>query len=396
MDFVVEYKDCCGCGVCHKVCPKNAISMVTDECGYIYAKIDSTLCVDCGKCKGVCPALKNDCEVEFEKRAYAATSLDESTKKSASGGMFALFAKKVLAEGGVVFGTEMNESFDVQVIGIESEEDLPKLQGSKYVQSNMLPALKQIKEALKTRKVLFCSTPCQISALKNYIGKDNENLILVDLVCHGVPNNQMFKGEINLLQKKYKGNLSSYAFRDKDYGHNIIGNLKFKNRDGKKAFYSYSSPYYTAFLKCDIFREGCYNCTYSSINRPGDITICDYWGVQNEEADFYKECCDKNIVGISGVIINTQKGEEFFGKNTEKLLYKESTVEKLQKGNPNLVHPSPKGKDGDLVKTIYKENGWEGVSRFYNKRYRKKRIVRKIYNICPSFVKKLAKKVLGK
>lgn len=194
MDFVVEYKDCCGCGVCHEACPKNAISMVADECGYIYAKIDNNLCIDCGKCKGVCPALKNDCEVEFEKRAYAATSLDESTKKSASGGMFALFAKKVLVEGGIVFGTEMNESFDVQVIGIESEEDLPKLQGSKYVQSNMLPAFKQIKEALKTRKVLFCGTPCQVSALKNYIGKERENLILVDLVCHGVPNNQMFKG----------------------------------------------------------------------------------------------------------------------------------------------------------------------------------------------------------
>lgn len=396
MDFVVEYKDCCGCGVCHEVCPKNAISMVTDEYGYLYAKIDSTLCIDCGKCKGVCPALKNDCKVEFEKKAYVATSLDESTKKSASGGMFALFAKKVLAEGGVVFGTEMNESFDVQVIGIESEGELYKLQGSKYVQSNMLPAFKQIKEALKTRKVLFCGTPCQVSALKNYIGKDNENLILVDLVCHGVPNNQMFKDEIDLLQKKYKGNLSGYSFRDKDYGHNVIGNLRFKDKETKKALYSFSSPYYTAFLQNDTLRENCFDCKYANVNRPGDITICDYWGVKNEEADFYTECCDKNIVGISGVIVNTQKGEEFFGENTDKLLYKESTIEKIQNSNGCIVHPSPKGKDSDLVKTIYKENGWKGVSRFYNKKYRKKRLVRKIYNICPSFVKKLAKKVLGK
>ena len=396
MDFVVEYKDCCGCGVCHEVCPKNAISMVTDEYGYIYAKIDSTLCIDCGKCKGVCPALKNDCEVEFEKKAYVATSLDESTKKSASGGMFALFAKKVLAEGGVVFGTEMNESFDVQVIGIESEEELYKLQGSKYVQSNMLPAFKQIKEALKTRKVLFCGTPCQVSALKNYIGKERENLILVDLVCHGVPNNQMFKDEIDLLQKKYKGNLSGYSFRDKDYGHNVIGNLRFKGKETKRPLYSFSSPYYTAFLQNDTLRENCFDCKYANVNRPGDITICDYWGVKNEEADFYTECCDKNIVGISGVIVNTQKGEEFFEKNTDNLLYKESTIEKIQNSNGCIVHPSPKGKDSDLVKTIYKENGWKGVSRFYNKKYRKKRLVRKIYNICPSFVKKLAKKVLGK
>lgn len=396
MDFVVEYKDCCGCGACHEVCPKNAISMVTDEYGYVYAKIDSTICIDCGKCKGVCPALKNDCEVEFEKKAYAATSLDESTKKSASGGMFALFAKKILADGGVVFGTEMNESFDVQVIGIESEEELPKLQGSKYVQSNMLPAFKQIKETLKTRKVLFCGTPCQVSALKNYIGKDRENLILVDLVCHGVPNNQMFKDEIDLLQKKYKGNLSGYSFRDKDYGHNVIGNLRFKGKETKRPLYSFSSTYYTAFLQNDTLRENCFDCKYANVNRPGDITICDYWGVQNEEPNFYKECCDKNIVGISGVIVNTRKGEEFFGENTDNLLYKESTIEKIQNSNGCIVHPSPKGKDSDLVKTIYKGNGWKEVSRFYNKKYRKKRIARKIYNICPGFVKKLAKKLLGK
>lgn len=395
MDFVVEYKDCCGCGVCHEACPKNAISMVTDECGYIYAKIDNNLCIDCGKCKGVCPALKNDCEVEFEKKAYAATSLDESTKKSASGGMFALFAKKVLTEGGVVFGTEMNESFDVQVIGIESEKDLPKLQGSKYVQSNMLPSFKQIKEALKTRKVLFCGTPCQVSALKNYIGKERENLILVDLVCHGVPNNQMFKDDIAVLQQKHQNYVVKFNFRDKKYGQTSVGSIELKNGSAKKLA-SCNSLYYSLFYEKAIFRESCYDCKYKNINRPGDITICDYWGVQNEELSFYKECCDKNIVGISGVIINTQKGKDFFDKNTEKLLYKESTVEKIQKGNPNLAHPSPKGKDSDLVKTIYKENGWEGVSRFYNKKYRKKRIVRKIYNICPSFVKKLAKKVLGK
>ncbi len=396
MDFVVEYKDCCGCGACHEVCPKSAITMKIDEYGYVYASIDNELCVDCGKCKGVCPAIVNNNDKEFEKKAYAGTSLDESTKKSTSGGIFALFAKKVLAEGGVVFGTEMNESFDVQVIGIESEEELPKLQGSKYVQSNMLPAFKQIKETLKEKKVLFCGTPCQVSALKNYIGKENENLILVDIVCHGVPNSQMFKDEISIFQKKYKDNLSGFAFRDKDFGQNCVGNLKFKNKDGKRTLYSYSSPYYTAFLKCDIFRESCYSCAYSSTNRPGDITICDYWGVEKQEGEFHKTCQEKGIVGISGIIINTKKGEELFEKSKEKLLCKESTVEKIQKENGNLVRPSTRGRNYDTVRAIYKESGWDGVSRFYNKKYRKQRITRQLYNACPKFVKKLARKVLGK
>lgn len=395
MDFVVEYKDCCGCGVCHEVCPKNAISMKTDDCGYIYASIDSSLCIDCGRCRSVCPAIKNEYEKNYTKKAYAGTSLDESTKKSTSGGIFALFAKKVLADGGVVFGTEMDESFNVQVIGISDEKDLPKLQGSKYVQSNMLPAFKQIKDAVKDKKVLFCGTPCQVSALKNYIGKENDNLILVDIVCHGVPNNQMFKDEIAILQKKYKGNLSGYVFRNKDYGQASIGCLEFKNGETKR-LKSSCSIYYSLFYTKDIFRESCYDCTYKNINRPGDITICDYWGVQNEEPAFYNECNEKGIVGISGIIVNTQKGEAFLEENKVKLLYKESTVEKIQKANPNLVHPSKKGADSEAIRNAYKQNGWEGVSKFYRKKYRWKNFARKIYNICPNFLKNLAKKVLGK
>ncbi len=370
--------------------------MKTDECGYIYASIDSGLCVDCGKCRNVCPAINNNFETNFEKKPYAGTSLDESTKKSASGGIFALFAKKILSEGGKVFGTEMNENFDVKVVGITSEEELYKLQGSKYVQSNMLLAFKQIKDALKEKKVLFCGTPCQVSALKNYIGDKRENLILIDLVCHGVPSNQMFKDEIAMLQNKHHNNLSSYIFRDKDYGQNCIGSLQFKSNKHKKTLYFCDSSYYAAFLKNDILRESCFACKYSNINRPGDITICDYWGVQKEEPEFYKECNDRKIVGISGIIINTQKGEKLFEQSKEKLFFKESTIEKIQKANPNLVQPSEKGQNYDMVKSIYKEKGWTGVSKFYRRKYKVNSLARKVYNLCPNFVKKLAKKILGK
>ena len=395
MDFIVEKKDCCGCGVCHEVCPKNAISMKTDECGYIYASIDNSLCIDCGKCKSVCPVLVNNYEVAFEKTAYAATSLDESTEKSTSGGIFALFAKKILAEGGKVFGTEMNENFDVQVIGIDQESDLYKLQGSKYVQSNMISAFKEIKETLKDRKVLFCGTPCQVSALKNYVGKENKNLLLVDLVCHGVPNNQMFKDEISALQKKYNGELIEFKFRDKKYGQTSVGSLGFSDGKNQK-LNSIDSVYYSLFYAKAIFRDSCHDCKYKNMKRPGDITICDYWGVEKEEPEFYKECQEKCIVAISGIIINTKNGEEFFKESIDKLFYKESTVEKIQKGNGTLVRPSNRGADCEAVREIYKESGWDGVSRYYRKKYRFKRLARKIYGICPSFLKKLARKVLGK
>ena len=387
-----EYNDCCGCGACAEACPKNAIAIKTDEYGFAFASLNESLCIECNKCKNVCPVIKNDYISSFEKKAYAATSIDPSSKNSSSGGIFALLAKKVLNIGGIVFGTEMNENFDVKVIGISNENELIRLQGSKYVQSNMISSFKKIKESLqKNKTVLFCGTPCQVSALKNYIG-NNENLFLIDIVCHGVPSNQMFKDEIAYFKKKYNDNLIDFKFRDKKYGHDTVGSLVFKNNKEKKLL-PYNTPYYFFFLKNDIFRENCYNCKYANINRPGDITICDYWGIDKEEPEFLKICTDNGFVGISGIIINTQKGISFFNESKNNLFLIETTVEKIQKHNPNLTEPSKKGENYEIVRSIYKQNGWTGVGKYYRKKYRVNIFMRKIYDKTPTFAKKFITKL---
>lgn len=394
MNFT-EYKDCCGCGACTEICPKNAISMKMDEYGFAFATFDESLCVKCGKCEKICSAIKKDYTSSFEKKAYAATSMLPSTKNSSSGGIFACMAKKWLHNGGVVFGTEMNQDFDVRVVKISNENEIVRLQGSKYVQSNMIHAFKEVKDELqKNKTVLFCGTPCQVAALRNYIG-NNEKLFLVDIVCHGVPSNQMFKEQVYTLNKAYNGSLIDFKFRDKQYGHAHVGSLVFKNNQKRKIL-PYKNPYYFFFLNNDIFRECCYNCNYANVNRPGDITICDYWGVDKEEPEFFKMCRNKGFVGVSGIIINTPKGSLFFNENERDLFFKESTVEKIQKHNPNLRLPSQKGENYEKVRAIYKQNGWTEVEKYYRKKYRVNIFMRKVYDNAPTFVKKIVTKLRTK
>lgn len=390
-----EYKNCCGCGACVEICPKNAISIKMDEYGFAFASLNESLCIKCGRCKNICPAIKKDSNSFFEKKAYAATSMDSSTKNSSSGGIFACMAKRWMHSGGVVFGTEMDQDFDVRVVQISNENELVRLQGSKYVQSNMVHTFKEVKDELqKGKNVFFCGTPCQVSALKNYIG-DNENLFLVDIVCHGVPSNKIFKEEIDRLKKVYKDNLIDFKFRDKKYGHDCVGSLELRNNQRRK-LPPYKSPYYFFFLNNDIFRECCYNCNYANVNRPGDITICDYWGVDKEETEFFKTCSNKGFVGVSGIIINTQKGSLFFNENKSDLFFKETTVEKIQRHNQNLIIPSKKGENYAMVRSIYKQKGWTEVEKYYRKKYKVKIFMRKIYDKASTFVKKIIIKLRTK
>ena len=195
--------NCCGCNACVNICDKKAIYMEKDANNFLCANINTDLCINCKKCESVCPDLK--CEKHTPIDAYAATSLDKSARKSSSGGIFALIARKFLERyDGFVYGTTMLADFDACVVGIGGTEKLPLLQGSKYVQSNMGDIYIDIRHKLNAgKKVLFCGTPCQTSALKNFIG-ENSALYTIDIVCHGVPSNQMFKDYIRFLEKKYE------------------------------------------------------------------------------------------------------------------------------------------------------------------------------------------------
>lgn len=389
---IIDYKDCCGCSACIHACPKDAIAFQKDERGFLYAEIQEDRCVECGRCKTVCPILNTKAEGEQPPKAYAASSLEASSDKSSSGGIFALIAQKFIERGGVVFGTAMTEDFHVQVIGVTNVEDLIKLQGSKYVQSDMRNAFDQIKQHLDHQiPVLFSGTPCQTSAIKNVFGK-RDGLYLIDLVCHGVPNEQMFRDSVAHLQSKYNHQIAQIRFRDKRYGHGVIGSVTLQNGKVKK-LPAYRYDYYALFLKNNILTESCYQCPYANPNRIGDLTLCDYWNVHVHERDFYNACNQKGLNGISAVMVHTSKGAELYEAIAGSVFQKETEMRKVQANNPSLATPTKRGADYHTCMKLYQSGSWNAVSRFYYKKYRLKNWKTALYSSLPLFVKNLLKKL---
>jgi len=269
--------------------------------------------------------------------------------KSSSGGMFAELAKYILARNGIVFGCAMErleEGFDVKHIYIEKEEDLYKLQGSKYVQSNLGKTIKQAKEFLEQgRFVLFSGTPCQIAGLKAYLRKDYDNLYTMDFLCHGMPSQKMFSENIKYLSDKYKGKISDYKFRDKSlkgWGHVTSFYV-----DGKKHYEAGRlNAYFCGFIKNYLNRYSCYSCHFTGEKRCSDITVGDFWGCNDSSFSLKK--------GVSFAAINTQKGEELFEKIKDDFLCKSTTSEIVSEYNGTLLS-SHNQNIPDIRKNIYAE-----------------------------------------
>ena len=393
--FKNKYR-CCGCNACEMICGKKAITMIEDEYGFRFPQIDTEKCVGCGSCQKVC-CINNEVELCKPGTVYAASYKDKDiSAKSASGGIFAALAKQVLTEGGIVFGSAYTKQFDVEVISIEKIEDLPRLQGSKYVQSSMNSSFLKIKSELQTgRTVLFCGVPCQVEALKRFLGRSYENLLLVDIVCHGVPSNRMLKDYLSFLADKKKMEVQSIQFRTKTKGQNVYGEIAYRqvSHTGEIAYrqeplISYKSSYYKLFLNCQTFRDSCYHCKFAGTKRPGDISLCDYWGIEDEHPDFVKEVEKEGLAGISAIMLNTNAGIAFFERLKQEFLLRESTVEQVAKHNPQLQAPSVETAERKQVLDCYRQRGYQGVDDFYFKKYRMKILTSDIGQVLPNSWKK--------
>lgn len=396
---------CCGCNACEMVCGKKAITMIEDEYGFRFPQIDTEKCVGCGSCQKVC-CINNDVELCKPGTVYAASYKNKDiSAKSASGGIFAALAKQVLTEGGIVFGSAYTKQFDVEVISIEKIEDLPRLQGSKYVQSSMNNSFLKIKSELQTgRTVLFCGVPCQVEALKRFLGRSYENLLLVDIVCHGVPSNRMLKDYLSFLADKKQMEIQSIQFRTKTKGQNVYGEIAYRqvSHTGEIAYrqeplISYKSSYYKLFLNCQTFRDSCYHCKFAGTKRPGDISLCDYWGIEDEHPDFVKEVEKEGLAGISAIMLNTNAGIAFFERLKQEFLLRESTVEQVAKHNPQLQAPSVETAERKQILDCYRQRGYQGVDDFYFKKYRMKILTSDIGQVLPnSWKKKILQVIRGK
>ncbi len=395
-------ENCCGCSACANICPKNAVTMKSDEYGFSFPHVNEKICIDCGLCTKVC-AFQNTEEKNTPLRVYAAARKDKSKiLKSASGGMFALFAERIIAEGGVVYGCSMeyrNNELSPEHIMAENEEQLIKLQGSKYVQSIIGSSYKDVKDSLsKGKKVLFSGTPCQIAGLKGVLQKDYENLITADLICHGVPSTDFFKAYIKYLENKRKIKISDFKFRDKESGWGLNAVITYSDKNGNKInnnFPHYKSSYYNMFIDSQTYRESCYNCKYTCSHRPADLTIGDFWGitVMHPEAVTINGGPLDTSKGISGVIINTQKGLEFFEKVSSECAVVESDFEKLSKFNDQLKAPSEKGMLYDKIFESFKTGGYSAVEKYYAPFLRKKKMKQIIKKFMPN---KLIRKIKAK
>lgn len=376
--------DCCGCGACEQLCPKNCITLKYDGEGFLYPHIDESLCVECGLCLNRCP-ISSEAERGKNASVYAAKySCADSVFKSTSGGIFIPLALNILEQDGAVFGCAYDENLVAKHILVENKGELYKLQSSKYVQSDTRGVYSSVKKELDSgRKVLFSGTGCQVAGLKTFLNKDYGNLFTADIVCHGVPSPKLFEKYTEYMGKKLGGKLTEYNFRSKEKRG---WDLYYKAANGKKSKsdYGFFDPYYNAFLVGKTYRESCYNCKFANAERCGDITLADYWGIEKMHPEFSVDN------GVSLVLINSEKGRALWESISDSVNYIPSTIEKAAVMNKNLSAPSARP---DCRDTIY--DGYDGDFELYLKTKLAFRInpKTKIKKMIPLSVKKALKSI---
>ena len=289
---MINIKDkskCCGCSACMNKCPKDAITMVEDEYGFKYPQVDMEKCINCGLCEKVCPYNNEyDKKQVFEKSiAYGGWNTDENIRAiSTSGGVFTSIAKYIIEKNGVVCGAIYDKELNVVHDIVDNLDDLKKMNGSKYVQSDMKDNFRKIKEKLeKGVYVLFSGTPCQVSGLNSFLGKEYDNLYTCDIVCHGVPSPKVFEKYKKELEKENNSKLVNLNFRDKVSGWQGYSlSTKF---DNNKSFSinAQKTSYMKAFLSDIDLRESCPTCKFAKLPRYADFTLGDFWGVDESYPD---------------------------------------------------------------------------------------------------------------
>ncbi len=321
MITITEKEKCTGCFACANICPLSCISMDIDSEGFWYPVVDLNSCNDCNLCVDVCPVLQKT-EVKNDPKAYACINKDELTRlKSSSGGIFSLIAEKTIENGGVVFGAKFNDSFEVIHDSIVNKADIESFRGSKYVQSKIGDTYKQAKECLSQGKqVLFSGTPCQIEGLKAYLMEPYDNLLCIDNICHGVPSPAVFKKYIEYQENVAGFPVKKIMFRNKDEGWKKFSmSLLFGNN--KKYRKNLETDMYLKLFLSDVcLRPSCYVCSFKSLHRESDITLADFWGIQNILPKMYD---DK---GASLVFVNSANGKKAFEEIQDDMICKEVEI----------------------------------------------------------------------
>ncbi len=310
---ITDKSACCGCTACASICPKEAIKMAPDEEGFLYPSVDMNSCVECGLCDSVCP-IQQKCESNTRKvESYVLrTKAENVLMNSTSGGFVTPLIEYVLEYNGIVCAAAYDKNFTVRHIFVNSNggDRLDNIRGSKYVQSDLNDCYKRIKEYLEQNKmVCFIGTTCQVSGLKSFLRRNYEELITVDLVCHGVPSPKLWSKYLDYQKNKYHSEIREISFRNKTYGYHS-GTMKICFSNGKTYFGSARVDYMLkSFFREIASRPSCYQCKFKTIKRCSDYTIYDCWHatqlVENLRDD------DK---GYTNVIVQSEKGKKILNQ----------------------------------------------------------------------------------
>lgn len=357
MTLVTDEAKCSGCGACMMACPVQAITMEADAFGHPYPRIIEDLCIECGKCVSVCDFSKN-AENRKPLRAYAAAGKNDTlVKNSASGGVFATLAVEHVAHGGKVAGAVMDLAdgrADVYHLLSDKMEDLRRMQGSKYVQSEAWRCYRNVIKSVRAgERVLFSGTPCQVAAVKRLTGNP-DNLITVDLVCHGVPSKKMMNDYLSIVAKRFGGKVRQFSFRDKSCAKHYCARVDIAGKKKGIWLRSHYLSFYKYFLESEICRESCYACPYASLSRVSDITVGDYWGVE-----LFHNVPSGN--DWSCVLVNTGKGNAFLEAYGAGLTLVPTEAEWIARNNRQLVAPSQKGNKRKDILQNYRKGGYASV-----------------------------------
>lgn len=329
MEILHDKKQCISCTACFNICPTKSITMEEDKEGFKYPRINKETCINCGLCKKVCPILNR---VDKSSRlmkptVIAAWSKDNNVRlDSTSGGIFSELAKQIYKENGYICGAVYNEEWLVEHYISDNEKDIDQLRSSKYLQSDMKDNFRKIKELLENgKKVLICGSPCQIAGLYNFLHqKEYENLYTCDFICRGMNSPKIFKGYINELEEQYDSKVKKIKFKNKIHGwHNFSTKIDFEN--GKSYIGGrYVDSYMVGYLHYNAFmRPSCYDCKFKDLPRVADITLADFWGIENINPKL------DNDRGTSMVLLNSIKGRELFDKVKENIKYEEVISDKV-------------------------------------------------------------------
>lgn len=386
---MVPQEKCTGCGACENGCPVNAVKLQEGKEGFLFPAISEQECIHCGKCISVCPVINNKKDNRIEPKCRAAYGADELRMQSSSGAIFSLLSAYVFQRGGAVYGVVLDQEFQAVHKRITSQAELPAMRRSKYVQSRVGLIYRQIKKYLEEGKwVLFSGTPCQNAGLKRFLGGEKEKLILVDLVCHGVPSQKSFDA---YLEESYPtGEIKEFLFRIKDEGQNCMVS-QVVLRDGRIIRNSIAEDSFEKGFHQSLFlRKSCGECEFAGTPRPGEFTIGDFWGLEKYNPDY------TDGKGVSLVFLNNEKADRIWEEIKPKLQFDQPVPTKFalshNRFRPKIkIHPNRERFFREWEKepfSVAVEAAMEGCTAQEVKRRRKRSWYRQIMRRLKSVIKK--------